>query len=150
MFHRRSDLLPNPTLVTQLSCPRPNPSPPWSDPKPRGRKTTPGYFWATAMSNGSVAAHHLLFRIYTANRGSPAHPAGDTIGAVPDVPGPSQEGLPLSRDDKPMPLGGQHIPADIDHDGLFKQLLLTFFKEFIDLFVPAMRNYGDLHDLRPV
>jgi hypothetical protein len=35
----------------------------------------------------------------------------------------------------------------IDHDQLFKQLLETFFVEFIELFAPALTEYLDLTQL---
>lgn len=31
----------------------------------------------------------------------------------------------------------------IDHDGLFKELLTTFFREFLELFAPTVFEYGD-------
>lgn len=41
--------------------------------------------------------------------------------------------------------GGEAV--SIDHDGLFKELLLTFFKEFLELFAPGVLEYGDPADI---
>jgi hypothetical protein len=38
-------------------------------------------------------------------------------------------------------------PTTIDHDQLFKQLLETFFMDFIELFAPALSEYLDLTQL---
>jgi hypothetical protein len=38
-------------------------------------------------------------------------------------------------------------PTAIDHDQLFKQLLETFFVDFIELFAPALAEYLELSDL---
>src|SRR5437660_4958273 len=35
------------------------------------------------------------------------------------------------------------IPAVIDHDRLFKELLTTFFTDFLDLFLPELSAYLD-------
>jgi hypothetical protein len=35
----------------------------------------------------------------------------------------------------------------IDHDQLFRQLLETFFADFIELFAPALAQYLDLSQL---
>src|SRR5215211_6325699 len=43
-----------------------------------------------------------------------------------------------------IPLAGMAIPMT-DHDRLFKELLTTFFVEFIALFFPVVANYLD-HD----
>lgn len=43
--------------------------------------------------------------------------------------------------------GGE--PMGIDHDGLFKELLLTFFREFLELFAPDVLKYGDPTDISP-
>jgi hypothetical protein len=39
------------------------------------------------------------------------------------------------------------MPPPIDHDQLFKQLLETFFVDFIELFAPALAEYLELSDL---
>jgi hypothetical protein len=39
------------------------------------------------------------------------------------------------------------LPLPIDHDQLFKQLLETFFIDFIELFAPALSEYLDLTQL---
>jgi hypothetical protein len=38
-------------------------------------------------------------------------------------------------------------PTPIDHDQLFKQLIETFFVEFIQFFAPALTEYLDLTQL---
>jgi hypothetical protein len=40
----------------------------------------------------------------------------------------------------------------IDHDRLFKELLSTFFLEFIDLFIPKVRGYrnSQLHGVQEI
>jgi hypothetical protein len=35
------------------------------------------------------------------------------------------------------------MPTEIDHDRLFKELLTTFFWEFLDLFFPDVAAYTD-------
>ncbi len=39
------------------------------------------------------------------------------------------------------------VRSMIDHDRLFKELISTFFVEFIELFLPAVREYLDPHSL---
>jgi hypothetical protein len=39
------------------------------------------------------------------------------------------------------------MTENIDHDQLFKQLLETFFADFIRLFAPALCEYLDLSEL---
>lgn len=76
----------------------------------------------------------------------------DTIVAnsCPDNSGFAREGCRLPNNDHKLS-HVKNVNADpVDHDGLFKQLLFTFFKEFIELFVPGMEQYGDLSDVRPV
>jgi hypothetical protein len=37
-----------------------------------------------------------------------------------------------------------------DHDTLFKQLLTTFFQDFIELFLPEVASYLDFATVKPV
>jgi hypothetical protein len=39
---------------------------------------------------------------------------------------------------------------NIDHDALFKELLLTFFMEFIELFLPDLHKHIDSTSLSPM
>ena len=36
------------------------------------------------------------------------------------------------------------MPINIDHDQLFKRLLREFFLDFVELFLPAVRQYLEL------
>jgi|GEM_PF-2466122 hypothetical protein len=42
------------------------------------------------------------------------------------------------------------LRSEIDHDRLFKELLSTFFVEFVDLFFPEMAAYLDRDSLTPL
>jgi hypothetical protein len=49
----------------------------------------------------------------------------------------------INEDGSKAPIERPAMPSIVDHDQLFKRLLRTFFKEFIELFLPEVHAYLD-------
>jgi len=68
------------------------------------------------------------------------------VGVSPINKSPSS---PLGEGEKPTKKGKGSIVAT-DHDRLFKELISTFFVEFIELFLPQVKDYLDPTSLIPL